>query len=527
MTTPQDTVAQAAAYLDSVAAGASSSSNYLAQVAASAAQTAAALRAIDWGEGPPLKGTITFPSAIGTVNRQATAEKTVLVEVARENVSTHEAATIPVVAIQLPPDVLKSVGPAEFGAGQRIGHAPMVLKPYGAGLAAKAARRTPGKAALIATPDFDLGAVAQQDFIVQDGQVVVTGDNVFRLPGADLGPLNFMLGMSMGHSTATTWIKEIGRRPLCCSGGSHKGRTGSWEGVRGGAKGTIGNGTQLDIGGTNLGAAFGIVKPGSPELLVATWKTVLDTIKATDYADLANGSHDDDAYIMGWNAWVLLKSHGFTGAQLVVRGDKEYNGGGYNVTTANAAQRAKWLARFIAQFNKGYLDAGADARPRHILGLARHEQMGPVEAHIPIGPNGQVMVDGLDLSWHPAGALNGMVGKPRDQQVAAVAAWIRGDFDGHPSCYAPDHKVPAFSTLAAAKAHGIKVTASETLPRDDGNLACHISGPAWDASFDWWTEHADTVGFVGIYNHTCLERGLAVPGWADGVDALVRRAKGG
>jgi hypothetical protein len=472
------------------------------------------------------KGTITFPSAIGTVIRQPAAEKTVMVEVAREGVSTHQAATIPVVSIQLPPDVLQAVGPAEFGAGQRIGHAPMVLKPYGAGLAAKP-RRTPGKAALRATADFDLGANASQDFTVQDGQDVQPGDNVFHLPGLDLGPLKFMLGMSMGWGDDAAWIKTIGRRPLCCSGGSHKGRTGTWEGVRGGAKGAIGNGTQLDVQGTNFGAAFGIVKPGSPELLAATWKTVPDNIKATDYADLANGGHDNDAYIMGWNAWLLMKSKGFTGAQLVVRGDKEYNGGGYGVSTANAALRAKWLARFIAQFNKGYMDAGADARPRHILGLARHEQMGPVEAHVPIGPGGQVMVDAIDLSWHPAGALNGLVGKPRDQQKAAAAAWIRGEYDGHGSCYAPDHASPQYSTLAAAKAHGIKVTASETLPRDDGALACHIAGPAWEASFEWWTEHADMVGFVGVYHNTALNRGLNVPGWADGYDTFVRLAKGG
>jgi hypothetical protein len=40
------------------------------------------------------------------------------------------------------------------------------------------------------------------------------------------------------------------------------------------------------------------------------------------------------------------------------------------------------------------------------------------------------------------------------------------------------------------------------------------------------------VGGVGIYHNTCLNRnlqvgGAPVPGWADGVDALVRLATGG
>jgi hypothetical protein len=79
------------------------------------------------------------------------------VQVERQRVSTKNAATIPVVDITLPPAVLKVVGPAEFKAGSKYGYAPMVLHPYGAGLSAKAVKRTPGKAALVPTPDFDLG----------------------------------------------------------------------------------------------------------------------------------------------------------------------------------------------------------------------------------------------------------------------------------------------------------------------------------------------------------------------------------
>jgi hypothetical protein len=340
--------------------------------------------------------------------------------------------------------------------------------------------------------------------------------------------------MGVKLADKATWSKAIGRPPLCCSGGSHSGgRTATWEGVRGGAKGSIGKGTQLDVAGhsTNLSDALDIVEPGTAQLVVATWRTVPDNVKSSDYADLANGSHDADAYIMGWNAWVMMHGRGYRGAQLVVRGDKEYNGGGYGITAANAAQRAAWLARFVVNFNKGYLDAGADDRPRHVLGLARHDYLGPLEAHVPIGPGGQVMVDAIDISMHPPDALDELRSKPHDVQVAGVRDWIRGGYEHGRDCYAPDHADPTRSGLVVAKAHGILITNFETSPRDDAH-ACRVSAAAWDALFDFWTEHADMVGGVGVYNDTCLNRelrvnGQPVPGWADGVDTFVRRARGG
>jgi hypothetical protein len=477
------------------------------------------------------KGTLTFPASIGTVLRAPSAETTVLVQVERQRVSTKNAATIPVVDITLPPAVLKVVGPAEFKAGSKYGYAPMVLHPYGTGLSAKAVKRTPGRAALVPTPDFDLGTQVTQDFLVQDGQDVQPGDNAFHLPDVNLGPLPFLLGFSMGvrATDKAIWIKEIGRPPLCASGGSHNGgRTTTWEGVRGGAKGTIGQGTQLDTKGrTNLGDACGVIEPGSAQLLVAGWRTVPDGVQGSDYADLANGAHDDDAYIFGWNAWLWMHGMGYRGAQLVVRGDKEYNGGGYGVTEQNAALRAKWLARFIDNFNKGYLDAGADARPRHILGLAQHARLGPLESHIPIGPGGRVMIDAIDISMHPAYQLNApLQGKPFDVQVAGVRAWMRGAYDNRPR-YSHDHPDPAYSGLAVAKAHGILVSNFETSPRDDGTLQCFIAAAAWQAMFDFWKEHAAVVGGVGVYNHTALDRSLSIPGWSDGVDMLVKCARGG
>lgn len=476
---------------------------------------------------PPAKGVVSFAGSIGTVRRAPAAETVVMVKVRRDNVSTKNPASVPVDVSGLPAGVVQ-VAPADFKARSQYGYAPFRFSAAGAGL--RAADPMTGRADLVATADLDLGADASQTFQVVDGPAPPpSAGNPFHLTGVDLGPLPFLLGFSMGvgASDRATWIKEIGRPPLCASGGSHTGgRTASWQAVRGGDKGAIAKGSQLDIGGTNLGSACGIVQPGSPELLVATWRTVPDNVKESDYADLAGGSHDNDAYIMGFNAWLLMKAHGYGGAQLVVRGDKEYNGGGYGVTAANAPLRAKWLARFIANFDKGYQDAGADQRPRHVLGLAQHELLGPLEAHVPVGPGGQVMVDAIDISAHPASQLNVVAGKPFDEQVAAVREWLRGGYDQRPR-YSQDYQDPAQSGLVVAKAHGILISNFETSPRDDGNLACHISAAAWTALFDFWRENAAMVGGVGVYNHTALDRSLAVPGWADGVDALVKQARGG
>jgi hypothetical protein len=498
-----------------------------------------ALQAIDWNVVvPPTKGTVDFDEAIGTL-QQGDAESVRMVQVRRKGVSTKAGAAVPV-ALTGPLVGLVRAGEATFKAGAAVGYAPFTVAPVTPGV--MEADPVQGQAALGGTDTLDPGSAAVQSFTVVPAGVVVPPPpppppaNVFHLSGLDLGPLKFLLGYSMGVKLPdkATWSKAIGRPPLCCSGGSHSAkRTATWENVRGGAKGSIGKGTQLDVAGhsTNLSDALDIVEPGTAQLLVATWRTVPDNVKSSDYVDLANGSHDGDAYIMGWNAWVMMHGRGYRGAQLVVRGDKEYNGDGYGVSAQNAPQRAAWLARFIANFNKGYLDAGADDRPRHVLGLARHAYLGPLEAHVPIGPGGQVMVDAIDISMHPPDTLDELAGKPPAVQVAGVREWIRGGYERGRDCYAPDHGDPTRSGLVVAKAHGILISNFETSPRDDEH-ACQVSAAAWDALFDFWTEHADMVGGVGVYNDTCLNRelrvnGQPVPGWADGVDTFVRRARGG
>jgi hypothetical protein len=142
-----------------------------------------------------------------------------------------------------------------------------------------------------------------------------------------------------------------------------------------------------------------------------------------------------------------------------------------------------------------------------------------------------VLIDAIDISMHPPDALNSLKGSPLATQIAGVREWVRGGFEHGRDCYAPDHSDPTRSGLVVAKAHGIRISNFETSPRDDAH-ACQVSAAAWQALFDFWTEHADVVGGVGIYHNTCLNRnlqvgGAPVPGWADGVDALVRLATGG
>lgn len=509
-------------------------------VAGALDQAAADLAAIAWKPpappAPPAKATVSWDEQIGHVVRDPAREAVRQVKVKRSgSTKAPTTAPVPVTVTGLPDGVLVAAEPASFKAGQARSYVALRFTPSPPpALRAGAVAPLTGKADLGATDELVPGPGASQAFTVSDQPEPpppAPSANPFHLPGVDLGPLPFLLGMSMGFraSQLSLWLSAIGRPPLCCSGGSHAGgRTTTWRGVRGGDKGAIAPGTQLDIIGKNLNLsdAFEIIGPGTG-LIVACWNTVPDGTKPGDYTDLANGAHDNDAYIFGWNAWLLMKSGGYSGAQLVLRGDKEYDVQTYGVTEANAPQRAKWLARFILNFNRGYLDAGADAPARHVLGLARHPQMGPLEFHIPIGPGGAVMIDAVDVSMHPPmQGLGTLVGRPFDVKVAGVEAWIAGDFDGQP-CYAPNHKDKRYSALAVAEDHGILISNFESSPRDDGALACPISDAAWQGLFNFWTENAALLAGVGVYNDTCLDRTLNVPGWSAGVDKFVALARGG
>lgn len=391
-----------------------------------------------------------------------------------------------------------------------------------------------GRAAIVPPAGTSLGAVPGFDFRVLDEPPppVPSGKNPFRsrLP-ANATPLPWVVdGLSMNWPTSggADYQRAIGHYPVVSSGGSHNGgRTDTWTGIAGGPissnlsdydKGGVA-GTQADFGGLGLGISFQIVKPGGG-FVVATIESSQRNGRPTWEAMAAAGVWDNHHYALGRRMWAEVKKRGFKGWQFVSRFDKESNGGGYGLTAANTQAYGRALGRAIHFFDQGYADGGADSPALHVLGFARHDQLGPLEPIVPTY-GGKVVVHAIDISMHPpATGLGALAGRPFADQVTGVRAWIRGDYDPRP-CYAPDHKDPQYSALAVAKKLGILISNFETSPREDGNLACPISAAAWQALHDFWSENADMVGGVGVYAKTVLDKNLSVPGWAAGVDRYV------
>jgi hypothetical protein len=115
MTTAQDTVTAAAAYLDGVAAGAAQARDYLATVAAGAAQSAAELRSIDWGLGGAPTLSLAGP---GGVKPSKIAPTPVTVTVALSNLSATDVSGTWTVTGQQPGDLAADAGTFAVPAGQ-------------------------------------------------------------------------------------------------------------------------------------------------------------------------------------------------------------------------------------------------------------------------------------------------------------------------------------------------------------------------------------------------------------------------
>lgn len=469
------------------------------------------------------RGKLTFPKPIGTVLREAGGETTVEVQVERQNVSTHLAATIPVVDIVLPAAILKAVGPAVFKEGSKYGYAPMVLHPYGAGARSSAVRRTAGKANLKATPDFDLGAVANQDFVVQDGQDVVTGGNPFhdRCPAEALAVLGFPFGWSMNWSPddVAAWVALTGRRPYVCSGGSHNGkRITTWDACMGGPGG------QLDWHGTNFATALAVIPRGGG-LLVPTWWMSPDQGRGS-YASLAGSQqYRDRAASFGRAACAMMVAAGKEPGQLSPRWDKEVNQHKTRSPKSpdEVLEYAAAQATFLQGFDEGYT-VTQPVKPLHILGLARHAQIGPIENWIPKGPDGKALIGGVDISAHLPDDGNGLSGHPVAEQAAVTRQWLRGGYDGRP-CYSHDHADPRYSGKVVCQKYGLAMIHSETSARNEPGMACTISAGFWLGMFGFWKENAKMMGPVGVFATSAIKPS-PIPGWGDGIAMLGRCAKG-
>lgn len=472
----------------------------------------------------PPKGRVSFAEDVGQVARKADAEVLRMVKVVRDGVSTRDPARAPVTVSGLPGGVVQA-SPADFPAGSRFGYAPLRFSASAPARAPRAAAPMTGTAALQPTETLDLGDKPTASITVLD-PVVDPPTNDWAIAGGGPSARPWVSGWAMNWlpSDLPRYVGMLGHAVDVASGGSHSGgRTASWAAIAGGPlsgqksayddAGVIPAGTQLAIRGTSLETAFRVVQPGKG-YIVACWYSTPDGVTGAGWQALGSaGPHDDYRYALGRRAWAYVKAQGFRGWQLVVRWEKEWNQA--PDAAARAPHYAKALARTIASFDQGYADGGG-GKPRHVLGIARHDQLGPLEGLVPVGADGRALIDAIDISFHPASSLNVLVGKPFDQQVAAVREWIRGGYDSRPS-YTHDHADPRYSGLVVARKHGIKISTFEWSPRNDPPLDCHVSAAAYQAIHDFFTEHADMLAGEGVYHPDTINTSLAVPGWADGV----------
>lgn len=450
------------------------------------------------------KGMLTFPSSIGTVVREATAEKTVLVEVAREGVSTHLPATIPAVDIALPPDVLKVVGPAEFGAGQRIGHAPMVLHPYGAGARLGAVRTTPGKADLVPTADFDLGSVPSQDFLVQDGQVIDPGTGWWTIPGGNLSGYAWNIGgNSTGWDKASVdaYAHQVGRRMDAFCAANHPGAAIQNDWAEFDAQSAINN--NHSGFGNLLGCG---VKGKTWHILnIYTWPVTqpLATLAVA-------GPHDAHYVQMGQNLRAEFAKTGLEDWQIALRVNKEGNQNKYIVSASQGPLYGAAIARFIKGVRQGY-GMTSRGRLRFTFSPARQDDVGALEGFCSFDDDGSCLYDAASVSTHPASQLNGQAGKSWDVQVAAVAAWLAGDFKPG---YSYINKNKDYSVKALVEKYDLAYSADEWSPRYDGNMYCAISDAAMQAMHDFFASIAPRLAWDAVFNSNVLTEQDICPSWS-------------
>jgi hypothetical protein len=457
------------------------------------------------------KGTITFTSPLGTVLRDPARETVILVEVAREGVSTHKAATVPIVDVVLPPDILKVVGPAEFRAGQRIGHAPVVLHPYGAGARPAAPRRTPGRADLVATEQFDLGEVPSLDFIVQDGQVIAPPpDKWWSVPGGNLSGNAWNLGVnSTGWNKATVdrYAREVGRRPDAFCAANHHGAVifGGWDEFH----------AQTQF---NNSSGFG----GLLQCAVRgkTWH-ILNFYThpvSIPLATLARpGPHDAEYVKAGQELRASVARAGLDDWQLALRINKEGNQDAYLTSASQAHLYGLAVGRAIKGIRQGY-GMTSRGRLRFSFSPARGLIVGPLEGFCSFDDDGSCLFDAASASTHPADQLSREAGKPFAVQVAAVQAWLRGDYkDG----YSYLNSNPDYSITALVDKYGLAFAADEWSPRFEPKLYCAIAEAAIQAIHDFFTSVQDRLAWDCVFQANILDEHDIVPGWA----AMSRRYK--
>lgn len=350
------------------------------------------------------------------------------------------------------------------------------------------------------------------------------GGNDFhdRVPPEALTPLGYPFGWSMNWSPSdlAAWTALTGRRPYVCSGGSHNaGRIATWDACMGGPGG------QLDYKGTNLEVAMTVIPRGGG-LIVPTWY-MTPTQGRGSYASLAgSGQFYGRAKGFGKRACAMMVAAGKDPGQLCPRWDKELNqdpsrGPG---SAAEVIDYAAAMVTFLQGFDEGYT-SDQPVKPLHILGLARHDQVGPLEAWVPKDPAGKPLISGIDISAHLPDDANSLSDRPVAEQAAATRQWLRGSYDTRP-CYSHDHADPRFSGKVVCQKYGLAMCQTETSPRNEAGKACNISAGFWAGMFAFWKENAAMMGPVGCFSTSAI-KAADIPGWGDGIAMLGKCARGG
>jgi hypothetical protein len=194
--------------------------------------------------------------------------------------------------------------------------------------------------------------------------------------------------------------------------------------------------------------------------------------------------------------------------QIALRLNKENN---QNGLVSNAALYGKAMGRFLKAVRQGY-GTTSRGRLRASFSPARAPDVGSLESFCSFDDDGSCLYDTVSVSTHPASQLNAQAGKPWDDQVAAVEAWLRGDFkDG----YSYLNSKPDYSVKALVEKYGLAYSADEWSPRYDGNMSCDISDAAMQAIHDFFSSVAPRLAWDCVYNANVLDEKPLCKSWPE------------
>jgi hypothetical protein len=472
--------------------------------------------ALDWS-GPTTKQIVTITRSFDRVTLSA-AGASAPVRASRAG-PTGGQLVVPVDVSGDARAYLAAALPLVFMSGQaEAGTTIEFLGWRGVAEAAVPSRRIAGRVELKLPPEAKPGPVTGFDFGLEPPGPIPTGA-WWKVPGGNRSGKPWNIGVnSTGWNEATVarYQQEVGRPIDAFCAGAHRGgaAVGTWEEVAGGplgSPGTIAQGSQLDWDGST---GFGQLLPTAVK-----GKTfcILNTIGVPSggwtWKQLGvPGQHDEWWHVMGQRLRTAAAAAGLEPWQLVLRWHKEMNQGGqYQVRPGEQQDYAAAMARCIKAVRAGYGDTG-QGRLRMTFSPARADDIGPLEGFCSFDADGSCLYDTVSCSTHPANQLNGLVGKPYEQQKDAVRKWLAGAYKPGYSYLNAD---PSRSALAFARKYGLPISLDEWSPRFEPDLYCGIAAAAFEVIHEMLAEHAAEVAWDCVFDANVLDEQDIVPGWAE------------